>query len=102
MEVDSKPEEIDELDRRLIQLKIEQAALKKETDKASKERLGNLEKEIAELSQKSAELTAQWRREKDKLAGAQKLKRRSTKRAASSRSPSARAGSTGPASLPTA
>jgi ATP-dependent Clp protease ATP-binding subunit ClpB len=74
MEVDSKPEEIDELDRRLIQLKIEQAALKKETDKASKERLGNLEKEIAELSQKSAELTAQWRREKDKLAGAQKLK----------------------------
>ena len=74
MEVDSKPEEIDELDRRLIQLKIEEAALKKETDKASKERLGNLEKEIAELSQRSAELTAQWRREKDKLAGAQKLK----------------------------
>ena len=74
MEVDSKPEEIDELDRRLIQLKIEQAALKKENDKASKERLGNLDKEIAELSQKSAELTAQWRREKDKLAGAQKLK----------------------------
>ncbi len=74
MEVDSKPEDIDELDRRLIQLKIEEAALKKETDKASKERLGSLEKEIAELSQKSAELTAQWRREKDKLAGAQKLK----------------------------
>jgi ATP-dependent Clp protease ATP-binding subunit ClpB len=74
MEVDSKPEEIDELDRRLIQLKIEQAALKKETDKASKERLGNLEKEIAELSQKSAELTGQWRSEKDKLASAQKLK----------------------------
>jgi ATP-dependent Clp protease ATP-binding subunit ClpB len=74
MEVDSKPEEIDELDRRLIQLRIEQAALKKETDKASKERLEILEKEIAELSQKSAELTAQWRSEKDKLAGAQKLK----------------------------
>jgi ATP-dependent Clp protease ATP-binding subunit ClpB len=74
MEVDSKPEQIDELDRRLIQLRIEEAALKKESDKASKERLGNLEKEIAELAQRSAELTAQWQAEKDKLAGAHKLK----------------------------
>ena len=74
MEVDSKPEEIDELDRRLIQLKIEQAALKKENDKASKERLAKLVTEIAELAQKSGTLTAQWRSEKDKLAGAQKLK----------------------------
>jgi ATP-dependent Clp protease ATP-binding subunit ClpB len=74
MEVDSKPEEIDELDRKLIQLKIEEAALKKESDKASKERLEKLTKEIAELEQKSAALTAQWQSEKDKLAGAQKIK----------------------------
>ncbi len=74
MEVDSKPEPIDELDRRLIQLKIEQAALKKESDKASKERLAKLVTEIDELEQKSGELTAQWQSEKDKLAGAQKLK----------------------------
>jgi len=74
MVVDSKPEEIDEIDRKLIQLKIEQAALKKESDKASKERLKTLEKEIAELEQSSAELTAQWQSEKQTLAGAQKLK----------------------------
>jgi ATP-dependent Clp protease ATP-binding subunit ClpB len=74
MEVDSKPEQIDELDRKLIQLRIEEAALKKESDKASKERLSNLEKEIAELAQGSAELTAQWQAEKDKLASAHKLK----------------------------
>ena len=74
MEVDSKPEAIDELDRRLIQLKIEQAALKKESDAASKERLKSLEKEIAELDEKSAALTGQWQGEKDKLAGSQKLK----------------------------
>ncbi|MEM7224155.1 MAG: ATP-dependent chaperone ClpB [Pseudomonadota bacterium] len=74
MEVDSKPQDIDELDRRVIQLKIEQAALKKENDKASKDRLEKLEKELAELEQRSAELTAQWTAEKDQLAGAQKLK----------------------------
>lgn len=74
MEVDSKPEEIDELDRRLIQLKIEEAALGKESDEASKERLKKLESEIGELEQQSAELTARWTAEKDKLAGAQKLK----------------------------
>ncbi|MDH3474112.1 MAG: ATP-dependent chaperone ClpB [Rhodospirillales bacterium] len=74
MEVDSKPEEIDELDRKLIQLKIEEAALKKESDKASKERLEKLTTEIAELEQKSAALTAQWQSEKDKLAGAQRIK----------------------------
>ncbi|RME62985.1 MAG: AAA family ATPase, partial [Alphaproteobacteria bacterium] len=73
MEVDSKPEEIERLDRRIIQLKIEREALKKETDKASKERLDNLEHELAELEQQSAELTAQWQAEKDKLAGEQKL-----------------------------
>ena len=74
MEIDSKPEEIDEIDRKLIQLKIEQAALKKESDEASKERLANLGKEIAELEQDSAALTAQWTVEKDKLAGAHKIK----------------------------
>ena len=74
MEVESKPEEIDELDRRIIQLKIEREALKKEKDDASKERLKSLDKELAELEQKSAELTAQWQGEKEKLAGAQKLK----------------------------
>ncbi|HUK06625.1 MAG TPA: ATP-dependent chaperone ClpB [Stellaceae bacterium] len=76
MEAESKPEEIDELDRRVMQLKIEREALKKESDAASKDRLQKLEAELAELEQKSAELTAQWRAEKDKLAGAQKLKER--------------------------
>jgi ATP-dependent Clp protease ATP-binding subunit ClpB len=74
MEVESKPEEVDELDRRVIQLKIEREALKKENDPASKERLQRLESELREFEKKSAELTAQWRAEKDKLAGAQKLK----------------------------
>src|SRR5579871_1610261 len=74
MVVDSKPEEIDELDRRIVQLKIEREALKKENDAASKERLEKLVKELEELEQESAELTAQWQAEKQKLAGAQKLK----------------------------
>src|SRR5467141_500270 len=74
MEVDSKPEAIDELDRRIIQLKIEREALKKESDPASRDRLERLVKELEDLEERSAELTAQWRAEKDKLAGAQKLK----------------------------
>jgi ATP-dependent Clp protease ATP-binding subunit ClpB len=74
MEAESKPEEIDELDRRIVQLKIEREALKKETDPASKERLEKLVEELTELEQQSAELTAQWRAEKDKMASAQKLK----------------------------
>jgi len=74
MAAESKPEAIDELDRRIMQLKIEREALKKESDAASRERLGKLEGELAEIEKKSAELTAQWRAEKDKLAGAQKLK----------------------------
>ncbi|HEX3883537.1 MAG TPA: ATP-dependent chaperone ClpB [Stellaceae bacterium] len=74
MEVDSKPEAIDELDRRIIQLKIEREALKKENDAASKDRLEKLVKELEELEQESAELTAQWQAEKSKLAGAQKMK----------------------------
>jgi ATP-dependent Clp protease ATP-binding subunit ClpB len=76
MEVDSKPEAIDELDRRIVQLKIEREALKKETDAASRDRLEKLIKELEDLEQRSAELTAQWRAEKEKLAGAAKLKER--------------------------
>jgi ATP-dependent Clp protease ATP-binding subunit ClpB len=74
MQVDSKPEELDELDRRIIQLKIEQEALKKETDAASKERLVKLESELAELEERSSSLTQRWRAEKDKLGQAQKIK----------------------------
>ncbi|MBG0803676.1 ATP-dependent chaperone ClpB [Methylocystis sp. H4A] len=74
MQIDSKPEELDELDRRIIQLKIEQEALKKETDTASKDRLAKLEGELADLEEKSGALTARWRAEKDKLGAAQKLK----------------------------
>jgi ATP-dependent Clp protease ATP-binding subunit ClpB len=72
MQIDSKPEEIDELDRRIIQLKIEREALKKERDAASKERLKNVEKEISELEQRSAELTAKWQAEKEKLSSVKK------------------------------
>src|SRR5438874_5164558 len=74
MQVDSKPEEIDELDRRIVQLKIEREALKKEEDAASRDRLERLDKELGELEQKSAALTAQWKSAKDKLADSQKLK----------------------------
>jgi len=74
MVVDSKPEEIDALDRDIIRLKIEREALKRETDPASKDRLEKLEAELAELEQKSATLTAQWQAEKETLTGAQKLK----------------------------
>jgi ATP-dependent Clp protease ATP-binding subunit ClpB len=73
MQVDSKPEELDELDRRIIQLKIEREALKKESDRASKERLERLEKELAELEEKAAALTAAWQAEKEKLANLRKL-----------------------------
>ncbi|AWU94739.1 ATP-dependent chaperone ClpB [Azospirillum ramasamyi] len=74
MAVDSKPESIDELDRRIIQLKIEREALKREQDSASRERLVNLERELSDLEQDSAELTAKWQAEKDQLQGAQKIK----------------------------
>src|SRR6476659_9329386 len=67
MQIDSKPEELDELDRDIIQLKIEREALKKETDSASRERLVRLEKELADLEQRAAELTSMWRAEKEKL-----------------------------------
>ena len=74
MQVDSKPEELDELDRRIMQLKIEQEALKKETDAASKDRLKKLAGELADLQEKSDALTARWKAEKDKLGQAAKLK----------------------------
>lgn len=74
MQVDSKPEELDELDRRIVQLRIEQEALKKETDPASRDRLGRLETELAGIEEKSAALTARWKAEKEKLGSAQKLK----------------------------
>ena len=74
MEAKSKPDAIDEIDRRIIQLKIEREALKRETDEASKERLRNLEHEIAELEKRSNELTTLWRAEKEKLASVQRLK----------------------------
>ncbi|HUC62568.1 MAG TPA: ATP-dependent chaperone ClpB [Alphaproteobacteria bacterium] len=74
MEVDSKPEEIDEIDRRVIQLKIEREALKKESDPASQDRLKKLEGELKSLEAQSDELTARWRAEKEKLSSAQDLK----------------------------
>lgn len=74
MQVDSKPEELDSLDREIIRLKIEQEALKKESDLGSKSRLETLQKELAELEEKSASLTARWSAEKNKLSNAQKLK----------------------------
>jgi ATP-dependent Clp protease ATP-binding subunit ClpB len=74
MQVDSKPEELDSLDREIIRLKIEQEALKKESDAGSKTRLQALEKELADLEEKSAALTARWSAEKNKLSNAQKLK----------------------------
>jgi ATP-dependent Clp protease ATP-binding subunit ClpB len=74
MEADSKPEEIDELDRKVIQLKIEQAALKKEKDKASKDRLEKLEEELHELEEKLSDLTGAWQAEKMKMQTVNKLK----------------------------
>ncbi len=74
MQVDSKPEELDELDRRIMQLKIEREALKKETDAASADRLEKLEQELSDIESKSASITAAWQSEKEKLGRAQKLK----------------------------
>jgi ATP-dependent Clp protease ATP-binding subunit ClpB len=74
MQIDSKPEQLDELDRRIIQLKIEREALKKETDKASKDRLTALESELADLEDESDALTAKWQEEKKSVADLQSLK----------------------------
>jgi ATP-dependent Clp protease ATP-binding subunit ClpB len=76
MEVDSKPEELDELDRRLIQLKIEREALRKEDDAASRDRLEKLERELADIEERSTAMTAAWKSETEKVAGTQKLKER--------------------------
>jgi ATP-dependent Clp protease ATP-binding subunit ClpB len=74
MQVDSKPEELDEVDRRLLMLKIEREALRKESDTASRDRLEKLERELADLEEKSNALGAAWQAEKGKLAEAQKAK----------------------------
>ena len=74
MQVDSKPEELDEIDRRSMQLKIEREALKKEQDAASKDRLGRIEKEVADLEERSRALTQRWQAEKSKLGDANKVK----------------------------
>ena len=74
MEVDSKPEELDQLDRQILQLQIEGEALKKEDDAASKDRLERLEKELADLQDRSSEMTAKWQAERDSLEVARSLK----------------------------
>ena len=74
MQVDSKPEELDTIDREIVRLRIEQEALKKEHDPGSRTRLVNLETELASLEKQSADLTTRWKSEKEKLSGAQKLK----------------------------
>lgn len=74
MEVDSKPEELDALDRQILQLQIEAEALKKEDDEASKHRLTKLEQELADLMEKSDAMTAKWEAERQKLEGARDLK----------------------------
>ncbi|HHC29558.1 MAG TPA: AAA family ATPase, partial [Rhodobacterales bacterium] len=73
-EVDSKPEELDQLDRQILQMQIEAEALKKEDDKASKDRLAKLEEELAGLQEKSDAMTTKWQAERDKLEGARELK----------------------------
>ena len=74
MEVDSKPEELDQLDRAILQMQIEVEALKLEDDAASKDRLETLERELADHEERSAEMTAQWQAERDKLASARDVK----------------------------
>lgn len=76
MQVDSKPEELDSIDREIVRLKIEAEALKKESDAGSKDRLARLEKELADLEEQSSALTAKWQAEKDKLGKAADLKRK--------------------------
>lgn len=76
MQVDSKPEELDNIDREIVRLKIEQEALKKETDTASKDRLERLSKELADLEEQSAAITTRWKAEKDKLGTAADLKKK--------------------------
>ena len=74
MQIDSKPEELDTIDRDIIRLRIEQEALKREKDVASKDRLSKLTGELAELEQRSSEITTRWKADKDKLGDAQRIK----------------------------
>ena len=74
MEIDSKPEELDKLDRRLIQLKIEREAVKKEKDEASKKRLSGLEEEIAKLSREYSDLEEIWKKEKNAALGSKEVR----------------------------
>ncbi|WP_299843188.1 ATP-dependent chaperone ClpB [uncultured Paracoccus sp.] len=74
MEVDSKPEELDALDRQILQMQIEAEALKKEDDAASKDRLERLEKDLSDLQERSSEMTARWQAERDKLEGSRNIK----------------------------
>src|SRR5437867_12875871 len=74
MEIDSMPGELDELERRIMQLEIEREALRKEKDKASRERLGRLEKELADLKEERGRLSAHWQQEKDAIQRSRKLK----------------------------
>ena len=74
MEVDSKPEELDQLDRNILQMQIEQEALRKEDDQASRDRLEKLQKELAEVQERASEMTAKWQAERDKLGAARQLK----------------------------
>ena len=74
MEIDSMPVELDEIERRVMQLQIEREALRKESDRASQERLANLEKELANLQEQSAEMKVQWHREKDEIQQLRSLK----------------------------
>ncbi|MBT5296118.1 MAG: ATP-dependent chaperone ClpB [Octadecabacter sp.] len=76
MEVDSKPEELDQLDRQVLQLQIEVAALRNEDDAASKDRLVAREKELGDLQERSSEMTAKWQVERDRLEGSRDLKER--------------------------
>src|SRR5271166_1856684 len=75
MQIDSKPEELDTLDREIVRMKIEEEALKKEKDPASKDRLKRLEKDLAGLQEKADALTAKWKSEKDKLSSAAELQK---------------------------
>ncbi len=73
-EIDSKPQQLDEVDREIMQLEIEREALKKETDKASKERLGKLVEELADLKERSSQLTARWQNENEVISSLRQAK----------------------------
>ena len=94
MQVDSKPEELDSIDREIVRLKIEQEALKKESDAGSKERLKRLEGELKSLEKQSADLTARWKAEKDKLVRRAEAQDRARRAARGTRQRAAHAANT--------